>query len=287
MGGAGAAAVGAFRRLCGGAPKTRGDGPGLSRLPVAGRDRGVDAATRTGGATPTARRSTPAPTATSTRPRRSGGLRPARPMRSVSAPPRRRRKAGPLTWHEAGAGPDGRDRDDCRRSARLGRLHPRAERDADQLPPLRRGRRCGAGRDPCRPRPRPVPCHGGACAPAAAPRPADAGLPPSRAHQPTRAAGSCPSRTATPASARCARPGRRWQTSGASSGSTRRSRRRGEGSCRSPPFPDGEGWAEPSALLETSTSPLPRTPRSGRGRSRCRVFAHVAEPFPPRRECSR
>ena len=224
MGGAGAAAVGAFRRLCGGARQARGDGPGLSRVPVAGRDRGDDAGTGLA-ARPRRRAALPR---RRPRPRPGRGGTAHRERRALCAPPAHRRGGGEgraIVVARGGRRAGRRDRHDFRRPDGVGRLHPRPKRDADQLPPLGGGRRRGAGRDPCRPRPRPLPRYCGACAPAAAPRAADAGLSPSRSRSPTRPGENCPSPTATPASVRSARPARPRTTSGGSSGSTRRWRR--------------------------------------------------------------
>ena len=71
------------------------------------RDRRRDRRARHGRATPTARRSIPAPTATSTQPRRRGGSPPARRMRSGSAWTRRSPLAGPLVLARGRRGPDG------------------------------------------------------------------------------------------------------------------------------------------------------------------------------------
>ena len=75
------------------------------------RDRGADAATRPGRAIPTARRSTPAPTATSTRPRRRGASPPARPTRSGCASTEAAALAGPAVVAGGGRRAGRRDRD--------------------------------------------------------------------------------------------------------------------------------------------------------------------------------
>ena len=56
-------------------------------------------------------------------------------------------RAGDLTWIEHGEGPEGETGDGGRPAGGLGRRHPRAQGDADQLSPRGRDRRRPAGRD--------------------------------------------------------------------------------------------------------------------------------------------
>ena len=188
MGNAGAAAVGTPRGLSRGAAEADGLGPDLSCLRKPGRNRQTGGAARGAGAV-------------AARPRRRAALsgygevavagRAGAPARFGRALCAAARHGGGL---RAGRHPGldrarrrSRWRDRCggRPAGRLGRRHPRAQGDADQLSPLGGGRRRLAGRHRGGARHRPVLVDQRAPAAAAAARPAAAGLaaPPPRARR--------------------------------------------------------------------------------------------------------